>query len=104
RKRSERSTESRGINMQNKQMKQMMGGAAVLTVAAFFSKLLSALYKVPFQNLTGNEGFYVYQQVYPLYGLALALSLSGLPVFLSKVTAEVEEVVPEGRHLIQAAI
>lgn len=71
-------------------LKHMMSGAFVLTIAAFVSKLLSALYKVPFQNLTGNEGFYVYQQVYPLYGLALALSLNGLPIFISKVVAEQE--------------
>lgn len=77
--------------MKQAQTKKMMNGAAVLTGAAFISKLLSAVYKVPFQNLTGNEGFYVYQQVYPFYGLALALSLNGLPVFLSKVIAEQEE-------------
>lgn len=76
--------------MRNSQMKKMMGGAAILTAAAFLSKLLSAFYKIPLQNLTGNEGFYVYQQVYPFYGLALALSLNGLPVFLSKVIAEQE--------------
>lgn len=66
-------------------------GAIILTLAAFFVKILSAIYKVPFQNLTGDAGFYVYQQVYPLYGIAIVFSFSGLPVFISKVLSELDE-------------
>lgn len=65
-------------------------GAVVLTLAALFVKVLSALYKVPFQNLTGDAGFYVYQQVYPLYGVAVVLSFSGLPVFISKILSDLD--------------
>lgn len=69
----------------------MMKGAVILSVAALLTKVLSAFYKVPFQNLTGDEGFYVYQQVYPFYGLAIALALNGLPLFVSKLISEQEE-------------
>ena len=41
-----------------------------------------------FQNFVGDEGFYVYQQVYPIYGIAMTLALSGLPQFISKIVAE----------------
>lgn len=74
--------------MAQNQMKNVMQGAFVLTVASFVAKLLSAVYRVPFQNLVGDEGFYVYQQVYPIYGLAMTLALSGLPQFISKYIAE----------------
>ncbi|MDN6625969.1 MAG: oligosaccharide flippase family protein, partial [Pisciglobus halotolerans] len=74
--------------MSNREIKKMMNGALLLTAASFIAKLLSAVYRVPFQNLVGNTGFYAYQQVYPLYGLGMTLALSGLPVFLSKVIAE----------------
>lgn len=74
--------------MSNRETKKMMNGALLLTAASFIAKLLSAVYRVPFQNLVGNTGFYAYQQVYPLYGLGMTLALSGLPVFLSKVIAE----------------
>lgn len=74
--------------MRNKELKHMMQGAAILTFASFIAKLLSAVYRVPFQNLVGDEGFYVYQQVYPIYGIAMTLALSGLPIFLSKLVAE----------------
>ena len=37
-------------------MKTYMRGAALLTVAALLVKILSAIYRVPFQNLVGDEG------------------------------------------------
>ena len=45
-------------------MKSYMKGALLLTVAALVVKVLSAVYRVPFQNLVGDQGLYVYQQVY----------------------------------------
>ncbi|GEQ50392.1 polysaccharide biosynthesis protein [Tetragenococcus koreensis] len=74
--------------MARNQMKTMMEGAVVLTVASFIAKLLSAIYRVPFQNIVGDEGFYVYQQVYPIYGIAMTFALTGFPQFLSKLVAE----------------
>ena len=72
-------------------MRVMMQGAFVLTAASFIAKLLSAVYRVPYQNFAGDEGFYVYQQVYPIYGIAMTLALSGLPQFISKYVAEQKE-------------
>lgn len=69
-------------------MRRVMQGAFVLTIASFIAKVLSALYRIPLQNLVGDEGFYVYQQVYPIYGIAMTLALSGLPQFISKYVAE----------------
>ena len=47
-------------------MKTFMKGASILTISAIIVKLLGAVYRVPFQNLVGDKGFYIYQQVYPL--------------------------------------
>lgn len=77
--------------MENKQMKNLVKGALILSVASFIAKLLSAVYRVPFQNLVGDTGFYVYQQVYPIYGIGMTFSLSGLPLFISKLVAEERE-------------
>ncbi|MFD1670578.1 oligosaccharide flippase family protein [Agrilactobacillus yilanensis] len=68
--------------------KNLMRGALLLSMASLLSKILSAVYRVPFQNIVGNGGFYVYQQVYPLYGIGMTLALSGLPNFVSKLIAE----------------
>lgn len=73
-----------GENERNKLMK----GALLLTLASFFSKLLSAGYRVPLQNLTGDMGFYIYQQVYPFLGIAMIVALYGFPSAISKMTAD----------------
>lgn len=64
-----------------------MQGAVVLTLAALVAKVLSAIYRVPLQNMVGNEGFYVYQQVYPIYGIGMTFALNGLPSFMGKQVA-----------------
>ncbi|WP_335872103.1 putative polysaccharide biosynthesis protein [Bacillus sp. 2205SS5-2] len=68
--------------------RMLVKGAFVLTIAAFISKILSAVYRIPFQNIVGDIGFYIYQQVYPFYGIAIALSTYGFPVIISKLLAE----------------
>ncbi|WP_238942053.1 polysaccharide biosynthesis protein [Bacillus sp. REN10] len=79
--------------------KSFIRGAVILTMAAIFVKILSAVYRVPYQNIVGDVGFYIYQQVYPLYGIAVALSTYGFPVIISKLVAE-----KEGNHLHVGAI
>ncbi len=68
--------------------KKIWQGAILLTVAALITKILSAAYRIPYQNIAGDIGFYVYQQVYPIYGIALILSIYGFPVVISKLISE----------------
>ncbi|MDA6131309.1 oligosaccharide flippase family protein, partial [Escherichia coli] len=63
-------------------------GALILTIAALITKILSAVYRAPFQNIVGDVGFYIYQQVYPFYGIIIVLSTYGFPVIISKLYAE----------------
>lgn len=63
-------------------------GAVLLSVAALIAKVLSAVYRVPYQNIAGDIGFYVYQQIYPIYGIAFMLSMYGFPVIISKLISE----------------
>ncbi|GHP13156.1 sugar transporter [Lentilactobacillus fungorum] len=75
--------------MKNKsRRKQVMAGTLLLTVASFVAKVLSAVYRIPFQNMVGNVGFYVYQQIYPIYGLGMTIALTGFPVFISKLVVD----------------
>ncbi|WJE15891.1 polysaccharide biosynthesis protein [Halobacillus sp. ACCC02827] len=63
-------------------------GAFILTLAGLISKVISAGYRIPLQNLTGDIGFYIYQQVYPILGVALLLGLYGFPAAISVLVAE----------------
>ncbi|MBM7618064.1 PST family polysaccharide transporter [Weissella uvarum] len=71
-----------------KQSQRIFAGAGLLALAGLVAKILSAVYRVPFQNIVGNQGFYVYQQVYPIYGIGMVMALSGWPLFISKMVAE----------------
>jgi O-antigen/teichoic acid export membrane protein len=70
------------------EQKDLLKGMVILTAAAIITKILSAVYRIPFQNMVGDVGFYIYQQVYPFYGLAVVLSTNGFPVIISKLYAE----------------
>ncbi|PLT30850.1 putative polysaccharide biosynthesis protein [Peribacillus deserti] len=76
-------------------------GAAVLTAAAILTKILSAFYRIPYQNIAGDLGFYIYQQVYPFYGISVILSTYGFPVVISKLIAEHSRE-KEEKHIIAA--
>ena len=71
-------------------MKNYMKGALLLTVAALLVKILSAIYRVPYQNLVGDQGFYVYQQVYPFISFFVVWTSSGFAVAISKMLADIE--------------
>ena len=71
-------------------MKSYMKGAALLTIAALIVKVLSAVYRVPFQNLVGDEGFYIYQQVYPFIAIFVVWASGGFAVAISKMLADTD--------------
>jgi len=75
----------------SKTSRNIMAGAGILALAGLIAKILSAVYRVPLQNLVGNTGFYVYQQVYPLYGIGMVLALSGFPLFIAKLATEFDD-------------
>lgn len=71
-----------------KTSKELVKGALILSIAALIVKVLSAVYRIPYQNIVGDIGFYIYQQVYPFYGIVLTLSTLGFPIIISKLIAE----------------
>ena len=62
-----------------------MRGALLLTVAAILAKVMSAIYRIPYQNMVGDQGFYVFQQVYPFAAVFIVLTSSGIAVAISKL-------------------
>jgi len=62
--------------------------ATLLTVLMLVKKLLSIVYKIPYQNLTGDAGFYVFQQVYPFIALLMLLTGFALPTVVGGLLAE----------------
>ncbi len=63
-------------------------GAAILGIAALLSKVLGAVYRIPYQNITGDIGLGVYSKVYPIYSMLLILATAGFPIAISKLVSE----------------
>ena len=53
-------------------------GVVILTLALIIVKTLSAIYRIPYQNVLGDDGLYAYQQIYPVTALGMA--------FIDKIT------------------
>lgn len=70
-------------------MNQFIKGAFLLTLTGILSKVLSAFYRIPIQNVTGDIGFYTYQQVYPFIATVLILSLYSFPSAVSKIGVQI---------------
>ena len=51
----------------------------ILTLALVIVKVLSAIYRVPYQNILGDSGLYAYQQIYPIVALGMILSMNAVP-------------------------
>ncbi|WEV45193.1 oligosaccharide flippase family protein [Streptococcaceae bacterium ESL0687] len=66
-------------------MSKKIKGVNILIISSLIGKILSALYRFPYQNIVGDLGFYAYQQVYPFYAIVTCLSLTALPNFLSSL-------------------
>ncbi|KGR72494.1 oligosaccharide flippase family protein [Streptococcus phocae subsp. salmonis] len=57
----------------------------LIIVSGLLSKILAAIYRIPYQNLVGDRGFYAYQQIYPLLAIISSLSLIAFPNLISSL-------------------
>ena len=65
-------------------------GAAILTITTFLSKVLGS-FSNPLQNIAGDEVLGIFRLVFPVYMIALTLSVAGVPLAISKLIAELHE-------------
>lgn len=62
----------------------------IATIAIIFSKLLGALYVIPFYRIIGEQGGALYGYAYNIYNIFLIISSAGIPLAISKLTSEYE--------------
>lgn len=60
----------------------------ILTIATLLSKVLGSIFRIPLQNIAGDEVLGIFTLVYPVYMVALYLSVAGIPIAISKLIAE----------------
>ncbi|MBB5173784.1 putative polysaccharide biosynthesis protein [Texcoconibacillus texcoconensis] len=68
--------------------KGFLNGAIIISVATLVSKILGSVFRIPLQNIAGNEVFGIFSLVYPVYMAVLILSVAGIPLAISKLISE----------------
>lgn len=63
-------------------------GAVISYAAIVLTKILGALYNIPFYNIIGERGSIIYSFAYSIYTLFLDISTSGIPIAMSIVISE----------------
>lgn len=65
-----------------------MKQASILAAAGLIARLLGFLYRIPMQNILGDDGTGVYSQSYSLYMLFFVISSAGMPAAIAKMVSE----------------
>lgn len=74
--------------MSRERKQSFMGGVTVMAISTVFVKICGALYKIPLNNILGDEGVAHFMSAYNIYAFLLTLSTAGLPLALSKLISE----------------
>ena len=67
-----------------------MQGTAVLAIATVLVKLMGFLFKVPLNNIIGEDGFGYFNTAYDVYNVLLMISTTGLPVAMSRMISQAQ--------------
>ena len=62
-------------------------GAVILLASTIIVKVIGAIFKIPLQRLIGDLGFGYFSSAYDLFLPIYALSMAGLPIAVSRLTA-----------------
>ena len=67
---------------------KLVRSTLILSIATLTSKVLGSIFRIPLQNIAGDEVLGIFSLVYPVYMVALNLSVAGIPVAISKLISE----------------
>ena len=63
-------------------------GTLIATLVIFITKLMGIIYVIPFYKMIGVEGSSLYSYIYNVYVIFLDISITGLPIAVSKLINE----------------
>ena len=66
-------------------------GAAISIIGIVICKVIGLVYVIPFYAIIGAQGGALYSYAYSIYNVFLNLATSGIPVAMSKVVSEYNE-------------
>ncbi len=73
---------------ENTKKPSFLQGTALLAAATVIVKVIGAIYSIPLKAIIGDKGFGYYSTAYEIYNVLLTISLTGLPVAMSRMISE----------------
>lgn len=74
--------------MKENKKQSVLNGALILSAAVIIVKIIGAFYKMPLTTLIGGVGRGYFNSAYEIYTPLYAISVSGLPIAVSKMVSE----------------
>ncbi len=71
----------------NPKKQSFLHGTALLAMAAAIVKVIGAIYSIPLKAIIGDKGFGYYSTAYEIYTVLLTISVTGLPVAMSRMVS-----------------
>ena len=65
-----------------------LASSAILILSAVTAKLMGAVFRIPLANMLGGEGMGYFSSAYGIFMTVYAVSVTGLPAAVAKLTAE----------------
>lgn len=62
----------------------LVKGGLILAIFSFLSKVIGVFYRIPLTNALGAKGLGIYQLIFPVYALFVALTSQALPVIVAR--------------------
>ena len=78
------------MNDQPIKKQTFLQGTAVLAMSTVLVKLMGFLFKVPLNNIIGEDGFGYFNTAYDVYNVLLMISTTGLPVAMSRMISQAQ--------------
>ena len=78
------------MNDQPIKKQTFLQGTAVLAMATVLVKLMGFLFKVPLNNIIGEDGFGYFNTAYDVYNVLLMISTTGLPGAMSRMISQAQ--------------
>lgn len=66
----------------------LIKGTFILTITGFLSRFIGFFYRIFLSRTFGEEGMGLYQLVFPIFSLGFSLTVAGIEVALSRLTAQ----------------
>lgn len=82
----------------------LISGTLLLTLTGFLSRIIGFYYKIFLSRTIGAEGLGIYQLIFPVFALIIAVSAAGIQTSISRYCAQCQTEQQSKRYLVTGLV